>query len=458
MTASALSQDYTPRLEAPLRDRWTDVFRADRWIHLALFASITGGVFQGYLKDRIAGPLPYAIADGFFVLAVVLWMGTLVIRRDKISGPGMIPIVLLIMVLVPAVYLAAPGTPLLVKLAGLRTWSIFPVGCLMGLYVIRTTGQVRAYLGIIATLCIVAAAYGIWQYMVGPDDVITTQLAELRHGNTIYYGDSGNRGFRAFSTFTFPAPFAGFMVFGILIVAGRFIGSKRQRLPTIILPLLGLLFFAGMTVSGTRAALLTLVLGLGIIGWLSGVSWKQLIFLPVGVAAVHVATLLTAGGALDRFASVLLQEGLLWDRIVPPIVIAGRAISENVFGLGLGRSGVGVPFQVFQAQPTGFFVGSDGDLGRAAVELGVVGIALLALVVVAVVPHAMRAARELMDSDSRDVGLAVGGIIVATGILIMIGSPLTTAPHGTIWWFLTGGLLKLSAIQRHNKMVEGTKP
>jgi hypothetical protein len=41
-----------------LADRWTDVFRRDKLVHLGLMISITLGTFQGYLKDQIPGFLP----------------------------------------------------------------------------------------------------------------------------------------------------------------------------------------------------------------------------------------------------------------------------------------------------------------------------------------------------------------------------------------------------------------
>ena len=38
--------------DRPLTGEWTDIFRRDRAIHLALVLSIVAGTFQGWLKDR----------------------------------------------------------------------------------------------------------------------------------------------------------------------------------------------------------------------------------------------------------------------------------------------------------------------------------------------------------------------------------------------------------------------
>lgn len=55
-----------------------------------------------------------------------------------------------------------------------------------------------------------------------------------------------------------------------------------------------------------------------------------------------------------------------------------------------------------------------------------------------------------------DVGRAVAEMgVVSTGVLLLIGSPLSTAAHGMIWWFLLGAMLKLSMLQ-HETIAQRT--
>jgi hypothetical protein len=49
-----------------------------------------------------------------------------------------VPAILLTIVLVPFLYVLVPGTPMLIKLAGLRGWSLFPVAALIGLTLCAT--------------------------------------------------------------------------------------------------------------------------------------------------------------------------------------------------------------------------------------------------------------------------------------------------------------------------------
>ena len=135
-----------------LENRWTDVFKRDMLVHVGIMGSIVVGTFQGYLKDRIGGPIPYALAELFFVAAFIVWFGTLATRNIPIRGPGVVPAVILAAVLIPVLYLAHPGSPIVIEVAGLRAWAEYPVACLIAMTVIKTPGQVRAYVGLILGL------------------------------------------------------------------------------------------------------------------------------------------------------------------------------------------------------------------------------------------------------------------------------------------------------------------
>jgi hypothetical protein len=75
--------------------------------------------------------------------------------------------------------------------------------------------------------------------------------------------------------------------------------------------------------------------------------------------------------------------------------------------------------------------------------LGIFGVALLGLLVVGLLPPATAAIRHLRWGPSSRHALGIGALVVSTGIVLLIGSPLTSVPHGTIWWILFGGLMRL---------------
>ena len=444
---------------AVLRDRWTDIFRADTVVHVAMLGSFTAATFQGWLKDRFAGPLPYAAADLLVLMAALFWFAGLAIRKKPIAGPPSFAPRVLVLIGVPLLYLILPGTPFVIEAAGLRAWALYPVCGLIGLTVIRSPGQLRAYVGLILTLCLITAVYGILQYHAGPRAALSVSgLAALRHGSTVFYEAVGRTDFRAFSTFTFPAPFAGFMVFGMTLAAGLALSKRRPRpqrwLATLLIPVL----FVGMTVSGTRAALITLLVALALTAWYRGLGVRQILLLPLLLGALHAASLLTSGNVIARYATLYLRENQLWTYVYAPVTIAWRALALSPFGLGLGRSGVGVPFSIVQSMPPDFFMPSDGDVGRAAVEMGLIGLALLAVLIFGLLPFAHRASRRLLGTGADDLALGIGPLLLGTGVIVLIGSPLSASPHGTIWWFLLGALVKTAMLERGERQAEAPRP
>ena len=435
------------------RGTWTDIFRSDTLVHLCLLFSIAAGCFQGYLKDRFPGPVPYLLSDAAFLVGAFFWFASLVVFRRGFEGPRRTVAVVLGLVAVPFLYLVLAAAPLPIELAGLRAWSVMPLACLIGLSVVRTPGHVRAYIGWIVLLCVVTAIYGIRQYQVGPAAALSVSgLATERHGTSVFYAlaTGGEREFRAFSTFTFPAPFAGMMVFGMLLVGAaaisRSVATHWRVLCVLLLPL----FFQGMTVSGTRAGLVTLLVGFIALARFRRLDWRAAALTAPLLLGVHFAAVLTSGHAFERFSSVAMREGLLWGYVFTPIIIAGRTLQDAPFGLGLGRTGIGVPYRWAIAMPKDFFVWSDGDIGRAAVEMGVVGLLLVGVILFFLLPAAYRAVRVLVaeEHDDGDVAMGAGALVLSTGGLVLIGSPLSTVPHGVIWWFLLGALIKLAMLRR----------
>lgn len=444
----------------PILGRWTDVLRADALIHFCLMAAITFGCFQGWLKDRMAGPLPYALSDGLFIAAAVLWLASVaVLRYPLLVAPAgtAVDLLLAAIVVAPALYLLAPGTPLVIELAGLRAWSAFPVAALMALSIIRTSGQVRAYVALVLVLCVVTGVYGIWQYYAGPTEALDTALGAVRRGSSIYFdiGAGEDAVFRAFSTFTFPAPFAAMMTFGLVLSGAIATSPTRSRAQRrTALALMPLLFLA-MTFSGTRAALVMTLVGLAVVAWYRDMRPQQIVLLVPIVTTFYLAALLTSGKLAQRFLSLILQEGLLWSYVTMPMRTAWYALGEHLFGQGLGRTGTGVPFAITSSMPAGFFIFSDGDIGRAAVELGIVGLVVLGFVVLGLIPYAGRAARRLVGGPDDDVAIGSAALVLSGSLSILIGSPLSATPHAIIWWFFFGALLKLWILRLERSSVAG---
>jgi cell division protein FtsW (lipid II flippase) len=99
--------------------------------------------------------------------------------------------------------------------------------------------------------------------------------------------------------------------------------------------------------------------------------------------------------------------------------------------------------------PYNYFVFSDGDIGRAAVELGLMGLIVLAFVIFGLLPRLARVARRFAHGLESDLALGIGALVLSSGVVILIGSPLSTTPHAIIWWFLFGALIRLWIQRAH---------
>lgn len=445
---SVTTADLASDSRSTLRNEWTDIFRSDTLIHLSLMGSITAGCFQGWLKDRIPGWVPYLLSDGLFLASVMLWFATIVVFRQPLiraQHRARYPLVLFALLALPLLYVLAPGTPIMIKLAGLRAWTAFPMAFLVAMTVIRSPGQARAYVGLVLILCLITGIYGIVQYVRGPLEALQAPLATLRHGSTVFYRveTTGETDFRAFSTFTFPAPFAGMMVFGLLLSAGRVANRLLPYTERMLVLLMAPALFVGMALSGTRAALIVLIIGLAVLAMLRGITRGQLVMILLLVAALHFATVLTSGLVTVRLGSAM-SEGAAWTYVTSPLRTAAAALHDTFLGAGLGRSGVGVPFFIMAKMPADFFVYGDGDIGRAAAEMGLMGLLWLVLLVVGLLPEMLRAAHKLSATAERDLGLGIGALVLSEALVILIGSPLSSTPHAIIWWFLFGAAVRLA--------------
>ena len=95
-------------------------------------------------------------------------------------------------------------------------------------------------------------------------------------------------------------------------------------------------------------------------------------------------------------------------------VVAPNGVGKDEFWSACvnGRSGVGVPFSIVMSQPTGFFVGSDGDIGRAGVEIVIGDEARPVAVVRSAEPHvrllseSLRLAKEHASTATLDEDFA----------------------------------------------------
>ena len=433
-------------LRASRAGQLRDLFREDGLVHVALVATIIIGFFLAYIKDRYPFPLSYFLFDLGLALTIFFWLTAtdrlrrLALPRTPLTQP------LLLFYAVCFVYMFFPDTPMMVGLSALRGWCVSSLAFLIGYDLIKSSRQVRTYLWIIVALAMISGIYGIYQYAAGIESTIGEDtLAAQRHQFATYVTEEGELEFRIFSTFVSAGAFGTMMAYASFIALALAISERVTSREKVLLMLAIIPMLTGLVLTGTRAALLMMLIGVVILYWYKRrfriyVTVMVLIFL-----GVQLGIGLTEGRAADRFAT-LVDMSVLVGRLSTPLSTGWQAVMDAPLGHGLGVTGHGVPFFVLQKYPDLQLIFSDGDFGRVMVEMGVVGLILFGYIMVVAMKGALKSLRVLHATPSEDTALAIFGSAVMAGITTLVGSPFLGIPHGLLWWFFMGALFKLQAL------------
>ena len=121
-------------------------------------------------------------------------------------------------------------------------------------------------------------------------------------------------------------------------------------------------------------------------------------------------------------------------------------VMNNPLGLGLGTTGVGIPTLPGMGRWGFRGIGTDSDLGRAAVEMGFLGLLLVGYLIGAMVFHALRAGNRLRAGPSGSLASPLTALIVGFLPAIFLGNPLYGPPASLLIWSSLGVLLKLETL------------
>jgi hypothetical protein len=435
-----------------LRDL-TYLLRRETLIHASLIGAIVVGFFLAYIKDRYPSPVGYFLFDIVLALALFFWVTTRVRQGKALLPTTPLTKVMLVFYVGCFVYVLVPDVPMLVGLSALRGWCFFSLAYLLSYDVIKSGRQVRTYLLLVVVLAVITSVYGLYQYTAGAENVIREDdlLAE-RHQFATYMTPSGEVEFRIFSTFVSAAAFGSMMAYASCIALTLAIGKTTTRTLRFFL-LLGIVpMIASLVLTGTRAALVMVIIGLAVL-WLYKRAVRAYV-VAVGLIymGIQVGIGLTEGRAADRFAS-LMDPNLLLGRLSNPFIAGFRSMLESPLGQGLGITGHGVPFFLGSWYPTFHPVFADGDFGRIMVEMGGLGLLLLTVLLGTAVAGAVKALRRLRNTPHEDTALAIVSGAVMIGIGTLVGSPFLSIPQGMLWWFFLGALFKLYALERRRRIV-----
>jgi hypothetical protein len=402
--------------------------------------------------------VPVLIKDFLFVLPAYLgFLAFCNSRGITVSFRGA-PVVLFVMLALLVLGQALnPELPNhLVGAIGIKVWLLYIPFYFLGYHLFRNKVELRQLFGLMSVVALPAIVLGI----------IEALLVNGGHANLVYrfYGNaasattqnfaqfdlgSGGSIRRVSSTFSFGAQYYAFAVSMIAVSYGWLRSHASHEYKFVIGRAIWLLAIAAALTSGLRGAivfvpLLILLIALFERGRLPSVVGRLLAPAAVLVAAVSV---------FHSGVRVLISN----------VVHVGRQEFVGVFVHGFGRAfhltltGVGTGADTSASryaftQPSGF-TGVAGTwyeswYVKAALELGIAGLILVAFILAVILIRAWRAHRTLRDPGLRGVSAALLAFLVWNLVYAIKGQYMDFDPINVYFWLFAGILMKLPALER----------
>ena len=281
---------------------------------------------------------------------------------------------------------------------------------------------------VLAVTGVVVALVGIGQQLLGPE-----RLHELGYAYNSVIRFTG--GFmRSWSTFNQPFPFAFFLMLVLLITGSVALadpGRLRNRLILLATPVL----LAGMAVAVVRAAWIGLFAG-----WcyLAFTRHRRLLAFAPLVGGLVIAALVLGAATFFSPPSVAARYDR-W-RQIPEVVISAP------LGMGIGTAGAaaaraetltgGDPtFDPSRVETTRLVFQPDNSYVKVAYELGVLGLGLFILLLVAVLVAARRAEHE---PDVAGFAPGVTALVIAAAAASLAATFFEIFPLDYLFWLLVG--------------------
>ncbi|HEV3402513.1 MAG TPA: O-antigen ligase family protein [Acidimicrobiales bacterium] len=369
--------------------------------------------FDGLLL--LAPSLPPWAAGWKEVLLLATLLATVVAPAEARAGPGPPP----------------PWAPAVAGLLALALLSALTVGGLQAVWGLKVAfffvlvvvavrrcpldrGERDLLVTLLMVVGVVVAVYALAQQALGH-----RRLNALGYEyNTVIRSAGGF--LRSFSTFTQPFGMGYFLMLVLLVGAAHALGEPRRlrsRAFVLAVPVLGM----GLAFSFVRGAWVGLAVGLAYLGFtrfrvlLLGIPLAAvgLLFLPADVSSAALAP--TSG----------IQRVEAWQEKL-------SRITANPLGVGVGASS-SASEKVTEATGTGEIFHPDNQYYKAVYELGVLGLWLLVLLLVAAFRSAHTAARASPTGDSL-FALSTAAMVLAASSASLVATYLDIFPMDVYFW------------------------
>ena len=419
-------------------------FAHDRLANALWILTIVIGYFHGWLKIRFRASW---VTFAFDVPLVLAWLVTVFsVGKGRSLFPNCNTSRLLMgLTAVGIAYVVLPfGMPLTVGLAAFRGWCFIPLVFLIGYHLTRSVRQIEVYMWFLLILAMITCFYGMFFQTI--EEVMELMKNDPEFNFRLsgqFYSDSNGVGtFRRFSTFVSSAAFGGALAYSIVFAISRLTFPGCGWGERIFLVLSSLFMSYGVVLSGSRSAIVTLVVGFGFTVWYRRGA-RNVMLLPITFAGIFIyGVIRLGGGSAERFATLGNPEILL-TRLY---IVAAPGIENLIqypMGGGLGRSGHGLPVIMYTPELQAMLRLVDGDMGRYVVDMGIIGLILFVLLVVVGITDALKWMEQLRNTMPGLIALPAGSMFILGCVQLSYGSPFLGIPNGVLLWFFMGSLRRL---------------
>ena len=340
---------------------------------------------------------------------------------------------------------------LLVGLVGAKVWLFYIPMAFLGYHLIRNRSDLDRVLNVMCLVAIIPAVVGIAEavlYYTGQSHFVYSLYGSAASAATQEFAaiSVGGADFRRVpSTFSFVAQYYIFMTsmvaFGYAWWRRAAVGSWSRRWRLAV----WLLFLIAALTSGARGALAfvpLLVIAILLIDGHLGVSSIGVIAaLGAGLALMIALVGASATGTVsDLFANARTQ--------IHSVFLTGlREASHHIFlGSGTGSDTNAARYVSGSFSATGSW--QESYLAKSILELGIVGLALVAMVFGSIIVRGLRIRQRLRDPGLIAMASAILGLMIWGIAYTVKAQYLDFDPLNLYFWLFTGVLFKLAVIDR----------
>ena len=345
----------------------------------------------------------------------------------------------------------------LVGLIGLRVSLLYALLVPVAYWFFDTRERAVRFFAFLTMISIPVAAFGIFQYFVGP-----TWLTSLSPGfaKAVYYavGGAGSTAgalyFRTISTFVHTGGFAIYLCFMMLIAVGQLNMPSMRPLRRWVAAAFAVQLLAALTTGGRGPVAMFLVA----VAIMMTTQGRMARLLPIGavLAALFIGCVIVLGPAVAvRFGTLLDLEGVEARNI--PLVFGWLEESMHSDPAGMGAGYATVASRHAGATPLNFSV-VENTFARIRFETGVPGLILYVIFIIALVRECIRAPQKTRDRELRWLMSACSSFLLVNIFLSLPwGTPFDASPTNVYLWFFLGFMARapqLSAEAEQQVMLE----